>query len=510
MKKQRQFLSFLFSDKSNQEFITLQFAHKETGSIMQRHCKTIEECLSFINQFKFTHNVYVNLACTDGKGRASDNQTSRNVIAFDFDKKMMGDKFNHKDIINIFKKAGLYYHMLVSSGNGYHVYIQTSRTKDIEKLIDLNKALGKRVGADIQALSSTQILRVPATFNFKDAEHKKSVSLMWKAEKILPLDMEKLYKKYVFNTSLEATNLKYVRKENMPPCITALLEGVVDGERNFALGRLTAHFKRWNYSKASTWQLIKEWNLKCMPPEDENKLKINFNNYWSKDYKLLGCVCDDGEIQSLISKYCNKIDCNKADKYEVIHVDKTVQIEYKVAENMRKRGNKPMLDGNHIAVISILKVHGLGLNTKQLEQELTSTITHKCCMSKPTRIKVLRELEEMGVIECIKSSNKTVPNLYKIKDIKCLENEKFVMSYQAVQRYLDGAIGKNALKIYSFMRYRVTRGENVVQEQMGRELDITQQAVGQAIKELEKARFLNIHTDYSINPLGANVYEWIY
>ena len=59
------------------------------------------------------------------------------------------------------------------------------------------------------------------------------------------------------------------------------------------------------------------------------------------------------------------------------------------------------------------------------------------------------------------------------------------------------------------MLYNITRGANVVQEQMATDLGVTQQAISLAIEELEKARFLNIIVDYSINPLGANVYEWL-
>lgn len=37
--------------------------------------------------------------------------------------------------------------------------------------------------------------------------------------------------------------------------------------------------------------------------------------------------------------------------------------------------------------------------------------------------------------------------------------------------------------------YRLSKGDNVVQEEMRRDLNITQKAISKSIKELEQARF---------------------
>ena len=119
------------------------------------------------------------------------------------------------------------------------------------------------------------------------------------------------------------------------------------------------------------------------------------------------------------------------------------------------------------------------------------------------------KLQEMKVISCTEHNNKTIPNLYKIIDIKCLENEKVTISYHATQRYIDGAIGQSAFRIYCYMIYRLSRGINVVMERLGEELELTKQAISKSIQELEQGRFLVIEVDYSINPLGANKYRWL-
>lgn len=503
-----QYFNILFRDvlKTN-EYITLFLIHKDTNIKTQRHYKSIQDTIKDIDKLKHYYNIFVSLATTDGQGRATENLKNRSILGFDFDKKDYEKGFNYKDVLNRFSKLGIYYHMLVDSGHGYHAYVLADNTNNIDKLISVNKAIATRLGADIQAVKPTQVLRVPGTYNYKDKP--KRVNIIWlqaDKNKLIPYGLDRQYNKFCTATD---TNIKYIKDNNIPYCIKQMLEGVEKGHRNFALGRLTKWLQSKNYSKNKAFEIIKEWNNKCNPLEDIEVLKNNFNEYWNKDYKLLGCISQNSDIQAILSCYCNKYKCNKNNKYEVIHVGECVEIEYKIADKIRYRGDKVMLDGNHIAIIGILKIHKAGLNTNQLKMELTSTITKKCRMSKPTLIKVLKELEQMDIIECIQNKNKTIPNLYKLKDVKCLENEKFNISYHAVQRYIDKAIGQSALRIYSYMLYKLSKGDNVVQEDLAKDLGVTQQAVSKSITELEQARYLIIETDYSINPLGANRYRWL-
>lgn len=496
-------------DLIKHEGYTLAASNKETGKMFNVHCKTLEEMDKQVDILRNYNNVFVSLATTNGQDRAKENLISRGVLAFDFDKKDLGQDLNYKDIMKRFQKIGLYYHMMIDSGRGFHVYLMTEPTKDIDKLVAINKAIAQRVGADMGATIPTQIMRVPYSYNFKDGKQRlcNIIYLQLDSRKRIEHSIDKLYRKYI--SSIGDSNIRYVPKNNMTPCIENMMKGVHDGHRNFVLGRLTKWLQRANYSKVSAFEVIREWNNKCSPPEDIGKVETDFANYWNGDYKLLGCKSKDKEIQGILSNYCDSYNCDKGDKFEVIHLLKTVNIEYKVADKIRYGGDRAMLNGNHIAIIAILKVNDAGLNTKQLQEELKSTITKKSAMSKPTLYKVLNELEELNIIDCTESKWKNESNFYKLKDVKALENEKFVLSYQAVQRYLDGAIGQAALRLYSYMLYRLSAGYNVVQEEIARELNITQQAVAKQIKELEEARYLIVHTDYSVNRLGANIYEWI-
>lgn len=506
-----QYFEVLFRHKKVDEFITLFFVNKDDESNkFQLHFKTINEAIDTVNKYKQYNNCFVSLGLTDGKGRTKENISSRSVMAFDFDKKDLGKDFNHVDVMNLFKKAGIYYHMMISSGYGYHVYVLVENETNIDginKLLNINEIIAHKVNSDNEALKPSQILRVPGTYNFKyDNQVKVNTMFIACDENQKEYNLDKLEKKHCFK--IEDNNIKYINKDNMSPCIKNMLDGVPIGHRNFTLGRLTKHFQRNNNSKAQVWNIIKEWNTKCKPQNDIELLEKTFEDYWNKPYKLLGCVCENDKLQQILNIYCDKHNCKKNDKYEIIHLIQPIEYEYKLMEKIKPRGGL-MLDGNHIAIIGILKNYKSGLNTNQLKEELTSTITKKCCMSKPTMIKVLKELQDMKIISCIESKNKTIPNLYKINDIKTLENEKVAISYHATQRYIDGAIGQSAFRIYCYMMYRLSKGINIVMERLSEELGITQQAISKSIQQLEQGRFLVIETDYSINSLGANKYRWL-
>lgn len=513
VERQLQFMQFLFADKDKDEYICVFGKDKmDSNKNTTKHFKSIGNAIKYINNIKIHYNVYVSLATTDGTGRATENLISRNCIALDFDIKDFGEKLNSKDILHICKKHGLYYHMLVNSGNGFHVYFKVDRTTDISKIVEINKAVCQRVGADMNACKTTQVLRVPFTYNHKDVTPKRVNCIEYNKEKLINYNIDKLYQRYVFNTSVEETNLKYIATKNMPPCIIDILNGVAEGERDFCLGRLTKYFQMQNNSYAQALAIMREWNNKCTPAMAENSLEYHFKKYWDGNYLLMGCKSTDTTVQAILSKYCDQYKCSKLDKYEVIYANASelISFSYKELDNFKfKKGRDIMLNGNHIVLITILRQQVQGLNYKQLEQELTSTITDKCCMSKPTILKVLDELRELGIIDKIEGNHKTIPTLYKIKNINLVEKEHLSINQHAIRRYIDGAVGQSALRVYVYMKYRLQKGENVVQEELAQDLGLTQQRLSKAMQELERARYVKSTLDFSVSKYGACRYEFM-
>lgn len=511
------FFKFLFEDKAKDEYITIFATNKEKPEqTTVKHYKSINGALEYANKIKSHWNVYVNLACTDGKGRATENLTSRNVIALDFDLKQMGEGFNHKDLLHIFQKNGLYQHMVIASGGGYHVYLKTDRTKDLDKLSAINKAIAVRLGADEKATLKTQVLRVLGTYNHKYTTNRK-VSGMFKAPKIINYNLDKLQQQYIYDTTVDETLIKYIPSRNMPPCIESMLKGIAKGQRDYALYSLTSYLNHNNYSKPKIMALMKEWNSKCTPPMKESELEYHVNYCIDKNLYMFGCESDNEERNQFISEHCDKMKCKSGDKFKRVFVDgiETVEYEYKLLENIKRQGTRIMLQGNHLAIISVMKVKGSIMTMNDLEKALTpfkagkQKERPKCIISKPTRLKVMKELEDLGIVEVIKGKG-NLPNTYKLKDIKCLDSEKVVVSYHATKRFIDGAINQSAFRLYCYMMYRLSKGENVVQEEIARDLDLKQQAISKLIKELEGAEYIKVHLDYSVNPLGANRYKCIY
>ena len=99
-------------------------------------CKTIDEVVNYCTRKdKYFYNTYYTLATTDGLGRTTSNLKSRACLCWDFDKKDLGQDFNIKDILHLFKSIRLYYHCIVDTGHGWHVYVYIEPTTDLEALL---------------------------------------------------------------------------------------------------------------------------------------------------------------------------------------------------------------------------------------------------------------------------------------------------------------------------------------------------------------------------------------
>ena len=133
--RQDYFTKILFRHElGKNEYYYVEYFNKETGIPFEKHYKTIYEMSADIDRYRPYNNIFVSLATTNGVDRKKENLQSRGVLAFDFDKKDYPEGFNHKDVLRKFQKIGLYYHCMVSSGRGYHVYLMVEPTKDIDRL----------------------------------------------------------------------------------------------------------------------------------------------------------------------------------------------------------------------------------------------------------------------------------------------------------------------------------------------------------------------------------------
>lgn len=76
----------------------------------------IDDLIKFTTINSYGLNTYFTLATTNGNSGWAEDSVCRTILAFDFDKKDLGDNFKSKDIIIRFKEIGLWYHALIDSG----------------------------------------------------------------------------------------------------------------------------------------------------------------------------------------------------------------------------------------------------------------------------------------------------------------------------------------------------------------------------------------------------------
>lgn len=506
--ERKKFFKIIFNGMDENEYIRVFQKNEEFNKVT--FWNNIDDLNNYIESNRYNANTYFNLSTTDGEGGAVENLKYRYCIAFDFDKKL-DSTLDAKDIMFRFKSIGLWYHALIDSGHGYHAYMVINKTNDINKVVEVTKAIGDKLGADTNAMLPTQVLRVPYTFNLKD-EKVKQVNIIKLFEKatIKPYDINNLYKKYCnYNTSTgtERTIQYATNKTQFPPCILKILEGVSDGDRNFALKRLISFLKVFRYSKSEAWNIIKEWDNKNSPPIGK-ELEYQFNYIWDKSY-YTGCNSSDAVSLAQLMRFCDKEECKYKAKGDILFVDgETIQIEYKLCTKIGKqRKGSFEMKGNHLLIIGILKNNINGLSTDEIITKLS--YKGKCSISNKTLIKVLGELSDNGYITKIKGNKrKGEKDFYKMNDIKCEEIEKFNLSYFALLGVIRGDITTEDFKIYCYMRYRLSKGLSVIQEDLGKSLNIGQQAISKHINKLIKEKYIElVYVDYSINPLGVNIYR---
>ena len=379
--------------------------------------------------------------------------------------------------------------IIVDSGHGYHSYwLLTERTtKDVTGIL---RAIADKTGADIKATDRARIMRLPNTMNVKDEPI--PCKVIEATHERYPLDLFEAIlgtqatepKDYTTSAMAEPAKLNI---EADRPCIEAILKGVPEGERNFALGRLTKWLQLKGYTKKQAGQTVLKWNKLNSPPENEAKLIKDFNSYWHGDYKLLGCMIDNPELQQILYKYCNRPECKFTMAIGNIELDNTVKYNNRLLKDLYK------LTGNDLIVYGLLARHKEGLSTRLLVEKLTSRATGKPCMSKPTRLKSLETLEKLGFIEVIEGNKRAgKENLYKARPQGTYGLGYTLVSNGAISGAIDGRVTAGELRLYVLLlKYAYQKGSCYPSlDTLAKELRVSRQSISIQLKELEKADYI--------------------
>ena len=500
MEKLTRFMKNVFPTLEEHEFITVvRINDNKTEEI---RCKSIDEVVNFCNRKdKYFYNSYYSLATTDGLGRTANNLKSRACLCWDFDKKDLGQDFNVKDILHLFKSIRLYYHAIVDSGHGYHVYVFIEPTTDLEAVEAVQRAVAIRLGADTHATLKTQLMRVPGTVNIKHG-NKFPVKIVYLSDnahiKRLPISH------YQYNYVTERyktgnTNIKWaMRDDRLPYCVRNILErGSEVGERNADLQTIVVALKRLGKSEAEVRAVVSEWLENTEKMEDlDYQLHYMYENLYN------GCLnCKECPYRS--ECYVRDTVVKPLD-YPVLKIPDRDLVKIKNSR-IKKKGKKYM-NGNMLIIYSVLLRHNKGLFKDELTEELTyknpeKGIEAKCCMSDKTIRNTLKELEENGFIEVKTVDRKKV---YKLKANRVSAENKFTVSYASAYEVVKGCITAEEFQLYCYMKYlcKITpkkRGEDpfslqVNQDKLADDLGVDRSVVTKMIQNLIDEKLIQLYS----------------
>jgi CTP-dependent riboflavin kinase len=466
-------------------------------------------------------SAYFQLATTNGLDGTKENQIKRSVLAFDFDKKTEGADFDHKEIIRRFKRIGLSYHAIVSSGNGFHVYMAIESTNNHELTNQVTKAIASQLGADMAATKSTQVLRIPYTLNDKEPTNKKPVNIvhMYELHTIRRYNIERLAKRFITAKAEKMGDLStfnLIENTNIPLCVERIIkDGSLQGARNEDLQKIVVTLRQRNKVLSEILRVAEEWAQKCKPVfEDRLEYQVN-QIYDSLKYVKMTC-----ESCSLKVECKSKIDSNFSLEGNLISIAESQARHLKHSN----RANAKLMNGNELMILGILKNHSDGLTRAQIITELTYTDSKTnittIALCEKTLKSILKSLEENKFINA--TEGKTP--VYTPHEPRTQIELKYNISYAATYEAIKGRISTEELRLYNYMRYihHVEQRENskalkgnllqVTQKQLAKDLGITQGRASQMLKKLLSEKIISIwHKQKSKNNgFDFNVYRLNY
>lgn len=505
MYKIKQFFKMVFNTEigaggnlKDNQFIRI-FQAKDDYSKVE-FFNNIDDVVSYVTNKRFGINTYFNLSLTNGESGQVQDLKTRSVIALDFDKKELGQDFNHIDLMNRFNSVNnLWYNALVDSGHGYHAYICIEPTDDIDKVIEVTKAIGKLLGADDKAMKTTQILRVPYTFNVKDPAAQKQVNIikMFKLETIKRHKIDSLYNRFCLNEKdkQEGTGDRVtqftISNTNIPSCIEKIIvEGSDEGSRYEDLQKIVVTLRARNKTVNEIKTLTREWASKSNYKDNTDyRVEHIYNNLKFVKMDCKGCQ----HYKSCFDKV--ESDFDFPDDFGVITVTES---HTRYLKHSTRKGAKTM-ESNDILVYGILKNHTDGLFRAEIEKDMTYRNT--VCLSKPTLTRALQSLEDSEFIEVSMIDRK---KFYKLKEVRSDMELTYNISFAATYECVKGNISTEELRLYNYMRYlhnkqqrenpKALKGNlfQFNQVDLAKDLDITQSRISQMIHNLRQELLLGI------------------
>ena len=497
MYRGKELMQQVFPQLEDNERITV--VKMNNNIIYEKHYKTVNGAMRYaLKNDKYYHNTYYTVATTDGTGRKTENLISRSALVWDFDKKELGQDFSHKDIVNKFRKINLFYHAIVDSGNGYHVYVFIEPTTDLEKVKAVTEAVAIRVGADMNATLKTQLFRVPGTVNVKDPSNKKDVKVVWLDEDIKRKSIDTLASMYV-TEAVKRTNIKYLmRDDHTPQCVRDRLStGSTIGNRNDDLQRIVIALKKQGKTLAEVEVVVDEWAEVTEKMEDlRYQVKYIYENMYNGTLDCKNCPYKSECYVSSV-----EIDNSAIEGFPMLAIpNKDIM---KIKNRKDKRGR--YMNGNMIVIYTILLRYKRAMSKEEIVNNMTYKSERKgiepvCYFSDKTIRTTLKELQDNGFIDTFTSDRK---KYYILKPNRVKEELKIKISYASTYECIKGNITTRELELYCYMKYLANtqplkKGDpvgilRINQEDLAKEVGLPRDKVNKMIRNLKDEKMVLIY-----------------
>lgn len=458
------------NDIRNNENLILCYKNSKTGVMEEtRAFNNIDDFIMYIANSKRTSycETYFNLYTTEGQVRKTEYIKTACFIGLDFDKKdfeVKGIELNIDYIQSKFHEMGLFYNLLVNSGNGIHVYIYIEPTQDIDLVVKVAKEIANRSGADSNACKPTQLLRVPFTFNNKQLSEgiKKPVVLIHMDESPMRKDINKIAKK-LFRT--EANTIKTFKGSTNCMKLNELLTMPVEK------GKSRHEEFRWLNARL-LFQNTTETQIEVAQEKFQELNNLEDYGAQIKWFKENG----KGHSGCYNCKYKNE-----CWQYEEIREQKETDLVLSntfLKKSCKKGAKKNMLKSNEILIYGIIYIQQK-ITIEGLIKEFTvkdrKTKEVRQCLSESTIKRCLKSMEEKGIVLVTKNGNKNIYSLKKPRRI--LEEQKIVLSSGALYERIKGQISEAEFQLYCFMKYLQWEQRNLNKINSNFKLKITQKEI---------------------------------
>lgn len=528
------------------EYVRLIALRRDThGNVIAskvEYVKTFEEYAAFTQKYRYTHDVYNQIATNRGKEKGTKStQRQRKVLFLDFDQKDFPDLHDASDFTKWIhnKLPKLYLHACMNSGHGFHFYVSVKPTCKINEVVEINKELVSILGSDEKAASPTQIDRIPCTYNHKQADgsydyenrdnwaYVKMVNNSYMVgSKFKQFDLSYIrrqmdYFKDVQETQeiLEKVDWNYEALNDYPCylCIQKVMnEGADEGQRNFWHGRIVKMLQMEGYTRTKIHSICREYNQKCRPQKDKKVIEKDTDCFLDTDYKLLGCYesfPDGNKYRKWIEAQCDKVYCGTYHNGAKISIEEgdAARINKKILLNRDLR----TMTGNEYLIITLLDIYKKsfgrrGFRVRNLKELLYSSVRKKQCIADRLLKTLLLGLETKKWIEIVpdsKQSKKFDESKLKLtRRLKEFQQGYIEFYFSIAGALIDGRITQKEYIVFITLVRNLSNGKSVTCNQLADDLDMDCCNIKKYIKKLHKERCLIIEKEYTDRGYEYNKY----